>query len=143
MKIKNVKVHLRKLIKNKKGNILKYISKKDVFIKQFGEVYFSYINKNKTKGWNLHKKNKCFIICLYGQVLVHLIDQRKLSKSFNQEMKVNLNSSKGKILEIPSKVYFSLNSKKKDSIICNFLEFPHSKRETIKVSKVKQYLIPN
>ena len=101
MKIKNVKIHLRKLIKNKKGNILKYISKKDVFIKQFGEVYFSYINKNKTKGWNLHKKNKCFIICLYGQVLVHLIDQRKLSKSFNQEMKINLNSSKGKILEIP------------------------------------------
>ena len=142
MKIKNVKVHLRKLIKNKKGNILKYISKKDVFIKQFGEVYFSYINKNKTKGWNLHKKNKCFIICLFGQVLVHLIDQRKLSKSFNQEMKINLNSSKGKILEIPSKVYFSLNSKKKIVLFAIF-EFPHSKRETIKASKVKQYLIPN
>ena len=58
-------------------------------------------------------------------------------------MKINLNSSKGKILEIPSKVYFSLNSKKKDSIICNFWSFHIVREKQLKkTSKVKQYLIP-
>ena len=113
MKIENVKIHLKKIIKNKKGKILKYISKKDKIVKSFGEVYFSYINKSQTKGWNIHKINKCFLICLHGEVLVHLIDQRKLSKSFDQELKVKLNPINGKLLEIPPKIYFSLSAKKK------------------------------
>tara|TARA_E500000178_G_C16952277_1_gene721866 strand:- start:416 stop:847 length:432 start_codon:yes stop_codon:yes gene_type:complete len=143
MKIKNVKIHLKKIIKNKNGKILKYISKKDKLVKNFGEVYFNYINKGKTKGWNIHKINKCFLICLHGEILVHLIDHRKLSKSFDQELKIKLNSINGKLLEIPPKVYFSLYAKKKNSIMCNFLEIPHKKSESLKVTKVKNYLIKN
>ena len=36
MIIENVKIHSKKIIANKKGRILKYISKKDNFIKKFG-----------------------------------------------------------------------------------------------------------
>ena len=50
-----------KIIKNPKGNIIKYLSKKDKIYKGFGEVYFSEIKKNKIKGWNLHKKYTCII----------------------------------------------------------------------------------
>ena len=141
MIIENVKIHSKKIIANKKGRILKYISKKDNFIKKFGEIYFSFIKKNKIKGWNYHKINKCFLMCVYGEVIVHIIDQRKWCKSYDKEFKFKLIPNNGKVLELPPKVYFSLSAKKKESIICNFLERPHHKDEVFKVTKVKNYII--
>ena len=62
MKIAGLKIFQNKIIKNSKGDILKFVSTKNVFFKRFGEIYFSEIKKNKTKGWNFHKKNTCLII---------------------------------------------------------------------------------
>ena len=142
MKIFGVKIFNKKIIKSNKGNILKYISKKDSFIKSFGEVYFSYIKKNKIKGWNCHKKKSCFLICINGTVNIHLIDERKLSKSFNKELKIKLTQDSPKILKIPPKIWFSFSSKT-DSILSNFLETPHQKKETLKQDTVKNYFIKN
>ena len=58
MKITGLKVIKKKIIKVKKGDIIKFVNKKDKFFKRFGEIYFSEITKNQTKGWNLHKRNK-------------------------------------------------------------------------------------
>ena len=68
MKIPGVKLKKLKIINNPKGNIYKYISKKDSIFKKFGEVYFSEIFKGKIKGWNLHKKNTCIICVPSGKV---------------------------------------------------------------------------
>ena len=57
MKIIGLKKIKIKIINNKKGDILKFISKKSNFFKSFGEIYFTEINYKQTKGWNLHKKN--------------------------------------------------------------------------------------
>ena len=108
MIIENVKIHSKKIIANKKGRILKYISKKDNFIKKFGEIYFSFIKKNKIKGWNYHKINKCFLMCVYGEVLVHIIDQRKSCKSYNKEFKLRLLPNKGKVLDYHQKLFHYL-----------------------------------
>ena len=61
MKIIGLKNIKRKIIKNKKGDILKFLSKKDNFFKKFGEIYFTEILKSKVKGWNYHKKNNCLL----------------------------------------------------------------------------------
>ena len=143
MKIIGIKIFKKKLIKNKKGNILKYISKKDKFIKKFGEIYFSYLKKNKKKGWNYNKTNNCFLICISGKVKIHLIDGRKNSKSYNKELKINLNQNLGKVLKIPPGIWFSLISSKKDSILSNFLENVYEKKESIKKDLIKNYYIKN
>ena len=57
MTVKLIKTYRIKKFKNIKGEIIKYVSKKDKYFKNFGEVYFNIIKKNQTKGWNLHKKN--------------------------------------------------------------------------------------
>ena len=46
MLIKGIKIFEKKIIKGKKGDILKYVSSKDKFLKHFGEIYFSYLKKN-------------------------------------------------------------------------------------------------
>ncbi len=140
MNIPGIKIFEKKLIKGKKGNILKFISKKDKFIKSFGEIYFSHIKKNKVKGWNFHKRKNCFLICVNGSVKVHLIDGRKNFKSFNNEKKILLKNNLPRILKIPPKIWFSFSAKN-NSILSNFLETPHEKKESIKKNKVKNYFI--
>mgnify|MGYP001172325055 FL=1 len=136
-----LKIYKTKILKNFKGNILKYINKNDKFIKKFGEVYFSYIKKGKQKGWNLHKKNNCFLICVDGTVHIHLIDGRKRKKSFNSEKKIKLSKNQPKILKIPPGIWFSFKSIKSNSILSNFMETTHQKKESIKSSVIKGYSI--
>ena len=118
-------------------NILEYISKKEIFFRGFGEIYFNKIYKKKVKGWILHKKNTCIFYCIVGSVKFHFID------SFGKEKKIILNEKSSKIILVPPKIWFSIESKAKSSTIANFINIPHNDKETIKSEKVKNYTIKN
>lgn len=137
MTVKLIKIIKNKIIKNKKGNLIKYISKKNNFFKKFGEVYFNEVNLNKTKGWTLHKRNKCLIICILGKLKFEFIDNK-----FNKKV-IFLESNTGKIIIIPPKIWFSFKSIKKKSIIANFIEQPHDDREIKKENNIKNILSKN
>ena len=64
MTVKLIKTFNQKVIKNKKGNLIKYVSKKDKYFKKFGN-YFNEIKFKKKKGWTKHKLNNCIIKCLF------------------------------------------------------------------------------
>ena len=143
MKITGFKIIKRKIVNSKKGDILKYLTKNDVFYKKFGEIYFSEVLKNKVKGWNLHKKNRCLLVVPHGKVIFHFIDGRKNLSSFYNEKKIVLSKKNYKLVLVPPKVWFSFKSLSKISIVANCLEIPHSDNETLKVDKLKKYKIPN
>lgn len=143
MKIAGIKFFNKKILKNKKGDILKYISKKDFFFKKFGEVYFSEIKKNKTKGWNLHKKCTCLLSAPYGNVKFTFIDGRKKSKTYNKKIISKINKKNYKIILVPAKIWFSFKSLSKISIVANCIEQPHSDKETLKSKKIKNIKIPD
>ena len=135
MTVKSIKLLNKKIFKNPKGDLIKYISKKDFFYRKFGEIYFTEIKKNKKKGWIKHKKNQCLIICLVGKVKFHLIDK------FDKEKKFILKEKSGKILLIPPKVWFSFQSVNKNSLIANLINLPHFDKEVEKSKKIKKYKI--
>ena len=143
MKIIGLKIIKQKVIKNKKGDILKFISKKESFFKKFGEIYFTEIKKNKTKGWNYHKKNNCIIIVPFGKVKFWFIDGRKNYSSYHKEDKIIIGKQNYKIILIPPKIWFSFKSISKISIVANCIDNPHSDNETLKNIKVKNYKIKN
>ena len=135
MTVKKIKIYTNKIIKNKKGNLIKFVSRKDSFFKKFGEVYFNEIKYKKKKGWIKHLKNNCLIQCVVGKVKFHLIDGKNIERHHV------LNHNSGKILKIPPKVWFSFSSLAKKSIIVNLIENYHQDSETVKSKKVKKYLI--
>ena len=135
MTVKSVKIFKSKIIKNKKGNLIKYISNKDSFFRRFGEVYFNEINPKTSKGWIQHKRNTCLIKCLQGKVKFHLIDKN------DKQLKILLNSKKGEVLMIPPKIWFSFKAFEIKSIIVNLIERAHSDKEVNKKNKIKKYLI--
>ena len=63
-----IKRFLLKDIKGKKGNLLKFVSRKDKFFKKFGEIYFSEVRPEKFKGWKYHEKRTQIITVVFGKV---------------------------------------------------------------------------
>tara|TARA_B100001741_G_C16091306_1_gene386673 strand:+ start:74 stop:289 length:216 start_codon:yes stop_codon:yes gene_type:complete len=62
MKIIGVKKISSQIFKNKKGDLLKFVSKKSSFFKSFGEIYFNEIrNKKKKAGLNINEINVSFL----------------------------------------------------------------------------------
>tara|TARA_B100000795_G_C22740784_1_gene415244 strand:- start:310 stop:717 length:408 start_codon:yes stop_codon:yes gene_type:complete len=132
MKINGLKKIDIKVIKNSKGDILKFISSKDPFYKKFGEVYFSEIKKNKVKGWNLHTKYVCFLSVLSGSVTFSFEDNRMNSKTYKLKEKIILKKSNYGILVVPPNIWFNFKGNIDNSIIVNALNYPHNKLETRK-----------
>ena len=126
--LKKVKKIPLKVIRNKSGNIIKYLDKKNLFFLKFGEVYFSKIKKNYTKGWNLHKKTTCMITVPFGSVNFVLKDF-KMSKS----KRINLNDNYPSLLIIPPNIWFKFSTKKNYSLIVNLIDKIHDDRETRKL----------
>ena len=124
---KSIKIIEKKIIKNKKGNILKFINRKDFFFKGFGEIYFSQIKKNKIKGWNLHKKHTCLICVPSGKVSFSIYDPR-----IKKITKVTIGPHNNKIIQIPPGFWFSFKSIDKNSVVANLMNYSHLKSETKK-----------
>ena len=141
MKIIGVKKITAKIFKNQKGDLLKFVSKKNSYFKSFGEIYFTEINQKKVKGWIKHKKNQCIISVAFGEVNFKLIDDRKKSKTFGNENDIKLNKKKHSILIIPPGIWFSFTTLKKKSILVNMINSVHSDNEILKSNKIKNYLI--
>jgi len=125
--IKKIKKIPLKIIKSKEGNIIKYLDKEKKYFNKFGEIYFSKINKGFTKGWNLHKKTKCYITVPYGSVNFVLEDLKRLKTK-----KFEIKDSRPELLIIPKNTWFKFSTKKKFSIIMNLIEIKHDKNETRK-----------
>lgn len=124
---KSIKIKNYKIIKNKKGNIIKFLNNKNNLFLGFGEIYFSEIKKNQTKGWNYHKKNTCTIIAPIGEVLFKIFNPSK-KKLFQ----ILIGKKNNKIIQIPPGYWFSFKSKTKISLVANLMNKVHFKNETNK-----------
>ena len=133
MTAKLVKLVKNKIIKNKKGSIIKFIKKGDKIFKSFGEVYFSEIKKNRIKGWNYHKKYTCIITVPSGKVEFKIVNpKQKLIKK---------KISKKETLIIPPRHWFSFKSLANNSVLVNFISGIHSDNETKKSEIIKNIKI--
>ena len=124
MTVKLVKVKKNKIIRNKKGSIIKFLKKNDKIFKSFGEVYLSEIKKNEIKGWNYHKKYTCIITVPTGKVEFKIVNYKK--KLLKKRI------TKKETIIIPPRNWFSFKSLTHNSILINFINGIHSDKETRK-----------
>ena len=135
MTVKSVKIFKNKIIKNKKGNLIKYLNKHNKYFKSFGEVYFSEIKFNQTKGWNYHSKNTCLITTPYGSVVFKIFNPKT-----KKMLTVKINKKDNKTIRIPPGFWFSFRSLSKISIVTNLMNNVHSEKESKKldfINKIK------
>jgi dTDP-4-dehydrorhamnose 3,5-epimerase len=131
MSVKRIKVVKLKVIKNKKGNLSKYLSKRDKYFSLFGETYFTEIKKNMVKGWNYHEKCTCLISVIYGKVKFTFADQIDKKKR-----NITIGKKNFSLIVLPPKVWFKFTSLEGTSIIVNTINKVHSLNE-VKKSLIK------
>ena len=126
--LKKIKFFEKKIINNHKGNVMKFIKKNDKNYTNFGEVYFTWIKKNYLKGWKFHKKMHMNLTVPVGKIKCLFYDKR-----LNKKKIFNLSEKKFGTLYVPPKIWFAFRNmdKKKDSLLVNFSNIIHDKRETI------------
>ena len=128
MSLSKIKIIKLKISTNPKGDVLKYLTRKNKNFKKFGEVYFTEIKKNKVKGWNFHKKCWCLLAVPYGKV------KFTFAKNINSKKKIIIIGKKNySIIVVPPRIWFNFMSINKISLVVNTLNQIHNKNETLKI----------
>jgi dTDP-4-dehydrorhamnose 3,5-epimerase-like enzyme len=131
MSLNGIKTIRLKVLKNPKGDLLKYINKNSNFFKKFGETYFTEIKKNYEKGWNFHKRYHCLLTVPFGKVrftFLSNINKRKKTKV------ITIGKKNLSLIYVPPRIWFKFKSISKISVIANTLNGIHEKSETLKVN---------
>jgi dTDP-4-dehydrorhamnose 3,5-epimerase-like enzyme len=131
MSLNGIKTIRLKVLKNQKGDLLKYIDKNSKFLKKFGETYFTEIKKNYEKGWNFHKRYHCLLTVPFGKVrftFLSNINKRKKIKV------ITIGKKNLSLIYVPPRIWFKFKSISKISVIANTLNGIHKKSETLKVN---------
>ena len=97
--IKGVKITKIKSYNDNRGFFREILKQKDKYTNvNFKQISHSFIKKNITKGWHLHKKQYQWNYLVTGKINVWLFDTRKKSKTYKKSLKINIDSKKDKIL---------------------------------------------
>ena len=131
MTVKLIKLVKNKIKKNKKGDIIKFLDYKNKNFSKFGEIYFSEIKKNKTKGWNIHHRFQCILTVPFGKVVFLFFNPKSKTKKIK---KVIISKKNNYSIILPPGIWFCFKSLAKLSIVTNVLNNIHDKRETSKSS---------
>lgn len=127
-KIKKIKLFNLMKIKNLKGDLQVIKKSNRDNLRNIKEIYSLWVNKNKTKGWNYHKKMTVTLVILVGKVKVVIYDPKK--QIFN---KFIINEKKPQMIVIPPKKYFGIkNLYSNKSLLLNLADLKHSKKEYMK-----------
>lgn len=105
-------------IKSDDLHIVKFIDKKTDNYHQFGELYGSYIEKNKIKAWKVQKKNTMNLFVPFGKV--------KIVCSFdNKFLEFILSASNHISLFIKPGIFYGFKGINKKSLILNLIDNIH------------------
>ena len=97
---------------------------------EFGEIYFSTVNPNKVKGWNLHQKMTSNIAVIFGEIKLVLYDPRSNSKSKGQIQEFFLSPKNYKLISVPPLIWSGFKGiGKKTAIIANCADLPYDDKE--------------
>ena len=128
MSLDKIKIIKLKILKNSKGDILKYLNKDLNFFQKFGETYFTEIKYNKKKGWNFHKKSQCLISVPFGKV------KFTFAEKINEKKKtITIGRKKYFLIVLPPRIWFNFTSLEKNSLVVNTINYKHNDKETLKV----------
>ena len=113
------------------GNVMHAMKKTDLGYADFGEAYFSEIEKNKVKAWKRHKDMTLNLIVPLGKIKFVMFDDRKESNNRFQE--VIISKENYCRLTVPPMIWVGfkgLSSFK--SILLNIASIPHNPKEVDK-----------
>lgn len=128
--IEGVQVIPLKQYPDYRGKVMKMVSNLDSYYQQFGEIYFSVVHPNVTKGWHKHKSMHLNYVCILGKVQLVLYDTRERSSTYDELMEIYLSPEDYKLVHVPPLVYNGFRGLgTTDSIVANLATIPYTDKE--------------
>lgn len=125
-----IKTTKLKIISSIDGMVMHGVKKIDDNFIDFGEMYFSTVKYNSIKAWKLHKQMTMNLIVPSGEVLFNFFDERKNSKTYQQNFKILLSIDNYLRLTVPPKIWFGFKGISKNlNLICNVSNIIHNDNE--------------
>ena len=122
-----------KIITSQEGSVFHFIKNSDSGFKNFGEVYFSSVKKDKIKAWKLHKKMTLNLVVPVGRVLFHFIDGRVDSMDFNKLQTIVLSQNPYFRVTVPPMFWFGFKGLSSGlNMISNQADVEHDPNEVIR-----------
>ena len=123
--IKDIIITPLRIIADDRGSVMHMLRSDSKIFKNFGEIYFSTIYKDKIKAWHLHKEATLNYACIFGSVKLVLFDERKDSETKGLYQEINLSINNYSLITIPPNIWNGFKGLGNDySIIANCLNFP-------------------
>ena len=131
--IKEIIITHLKRIHVPNGDILHGMKKTDDGYSDFGEIYFSYILKDKIKAWKIHKKMILNLIVPFGSVRFNFI-QLNSNGLIDKRMEITVSNDNYCRITVPPNIIFGFKGIGKDvSIVANIADITHSDDEVKKI----------
>lgn len=132
--IKDIIITPLRIIADDRGSVMHMLRSDSKIFKNFGEIYFSTIHKNKIKAWHLHKEATLNYACVFGSVKLVLFDERKDSETKGLYQEINLSINNYSLITIPPNIWNGFKGLGNDySIIANCLNLPHNEKEMVRL----------
>ena len=112
------------------GNLFHGLKNSDDGYDKFGEIYFSFINKNSIKAWKYHKKMTLNLIVPVGSIRFNFLDFREESSTFKEKFTLTLSDKDYSRLTVPPKIWFGFKGLgDKTNLLVNIANMPHDDNE--------------
>ena len=112
------------------GNLFHGLKNSDDGYDKFGEIYFSFINKNSIKAWKFHKKMTLNLIVPVGSIRFNFLDFREESSTFKEKFALTLSNKDYSRLTVPPKIWFGFKGLgDKTNLLVNIATMPHDDNE--------------
>jgi len=132
--IEGIKITPLKIISDDRGSVMHMLRNDSEVFDKFGEIYFSTIFKDKIKAWHLHKEATLNYACVFGEVKLALLDDRKGSSTFGEYQELLLSLKNYNLITIPPNIWNGFKGCNDEfSIIANCLNLPHNESEMVRL----------
>lgn len=115
------------------GSLYHALKNTDIGFKDFGEVYFSTVEKNAKKAWKLHKIMTLNLMVPVGKVQFCFLDVREQSNTLNDTFKIVLSQTPYFRLTVPPGIWFGFKGLTDGlNLICNVADIIYDPHEVLR-----------
>ena len=118
-----------KKISNPLGDIWHALKSSEEEFTEFGEAYFSFVKKDKIKGWKKHKKATLNLIVPVGEIKFFVFNDKNEDKN-SKLSSFTLSAENYFRLTISPGVWFAFKGLKEKNMLMNISDYPHDPTET-------------
>jgi dTDP-4-dehydrorhamnose 3,5-epimerase len=127
--LEEVKLTPLKQISNPNGDIFHALKKSEDSFVDFGEAYFSFVEKGHTKGWKKHTLMTLNLVVPIGEIRFVLFNEYASNDAF-QEYKIGADGMYAR-LTIPPGYYVAFTGLSEKNCLLNLANIEHDPKEAV------------